>query len=526
MPNKKNARAYTWRLRLLTCTDKQAAKVEGRLAERLQAKGKQAIASYVHSSPGCFDLTWKQDPKKPDGVTYNTVVSWAESFFHCIPLYEGGQFAWEIDLPATGPEDSDVHGAGGGPPLDSVAPVEPGGGTPLGGVAASCGGPPHSTAAGSDNRISQPEQPAVSPKKRCRLKTGASSKAGDVPRPPDDAAGGVPPRSEATAWMLQKALRLYRGVHLDDPGSAKYQIKVLQPFSKTRHSLTWSLHPTTSPGLKAPVYVKWHKDVCSEELLSEVHFLEQLRHPNIIKLIDVVCTNDKNCMVVEDGGENLGMRIKKHRAEGVPPCPGLNSFILQLLKAVAHVHSRDVVHADLKPQNMVVDEHGVLRLIDFGCAFVDLPGHRSKRDFEDTPVGGLEYGTIPYRAIEVMLGARDFGKPADMWAVGCIMFELIVCRGLFRPDATRDEVLSGCFSQLGQQDNIASLGALRGWKPQYAQITTSASDFWLRLGTAKLPAVYGRSTFPLLNFDTAQRPVAQACCAFWDAKVCAMADNE
>ena len=134
----------------------------------------------------------------------------------------------------------------------------------------------------------------------------------------------------------------------------------------------------------------------------------------------------------------------------------------------------------------------------------------------------LEYGTTHYRAIEVMLGARDFGKPADMWAVGCIMFELIVCVGLFRPDATRAEVLSGCFSQLGQHDNIASLGALRGWKPQYAQIVKSASDFWLRVGTANLPPVYGRSTYPLLNFDMGQRPVAQFCHEFWVAKVYAV----
>ena len=94
----------------------------------------------------------------------------------------------------------------------------------------------------------------------------------------------------------------------------------------------------------------------------------------------------------------MGRRISKQRDQGVPPCPGMNSFILQLFKAVAHVHSRDIVHCDLKPQNMVVDEHGVVRLIDFGCAFVDLPGHRSQRSFEDIKANGLEYGTDPITA--------------------------------------------------------------------------------------------------------------------------------
>ena len=98
--------------------------------------------------------------------------------------------------------------------------------------------------------------------------------------------------------MLHKALRLFRGVILDDPECAKYSIKGVPFHRNTQHSITWKLHPATAAALSAPVFVKWHKEVCSQELLSEVDFLEQLRHPNIINLVDVACINGKNCMVV------------------------------------------------------------------------------------------------------------------------------------------------------------------------------------------------------------------------------------
>ena len=173
----------------------QAQKVAGCLAQRVADTNRpQAIKSFRRIDPGCFDLTWKKD----DGVGYNTAVCWATSFFESLKL-NLNKVTWELELPQN-TEAGVVEPAGGVPQMDSVAPVGPGGGAPLGGVAASCGVPPHSTAAGEDNRDSQAEKPAVIPSKRPRLLKKTPSQAGDVARQPDDAAGwgcSAPQRGES-----------------------------------------------------------------------------------------------------------------------------------------------------------------------------------------------------------------------------------------------------------------------------------------------------------------------------------------
>ena len=139
--------------------------------------------------------------------------------------------------------------------------------------------------------------------------------------------------------------------------------------------------------------------------------LSHLRHPNIVKLVDVASINNLASMITEYRGVTLtkiinsqAMKEAKAAWEGAAPVPfWFWNLILQLLCGVQYVHSQNIIHADLKPTNMVIDDHGVLRLIDFGCATVDLPGHRRVQRPEDVRVRGLGYGILPYKAIELLL---------------------------------------------------------------------------------------------------------------------------
>ena len=139
-------------------------------------------------------------------------------------------------------------------------------------------------------------------------------------------------------------------------------------------------------------------------------------------------------------------------------------MIYQLLVAVEYVHAQDIVHSDLKPGNMVVDEQGVLLLIDFGCALVSYSEYRTKRSYSDIEKRGLIYGTLSYRAIEVLLGKANFSKPIDVWSIGCILFEMAVCARLF---IAKDvpSLVSECFAQLGQQGVVGCLAGCAKWKP-------------------------------------------------------------
>ena len=105
---------------------------------------------------------------------------------------------------------------------------------------------------------------------------------------------------------------------------------------------------------------------------------------------------------------------------------------------------------------MVIDDKGVLRAIDFGCAFVDLPGQRQKRCFKDIEKNCFINGTLPYSAIEVLLCSIDMCKPMYIWATGCIVFELAVCDRLFRSAVNASDKIQYCSLSLCSNARLAA----------------------------------------------------------------------
>lgn len=88
-----------------------------------------------------------------------------------------------------------------------------------------------------------------------------------------------------------------------------------------------------------------------------------------------------------------------------------------------------VLHRDLKPQNLLIDRtHNLLKLADFGLA----------RAF-GLPVRAYthEVVTLWYRAPEVLLGAKTYSTPVDVWSIGCIFVEMVNGRPLFPGDSVR-----------------------------------------------------------------------------------------
>lgn len=101
-------------------------------------------------------------------------------------------------------------------------------------------------------------------------------------------------------------------------------------------------------------------------------------------------------------------------------------FTYQLLKGMKYIHSANIIHRDLKPQNLLVNSNCELKICDFGLSkpVVELVSH--KLDYTPYVV------TRWYRAPEVILEWKKYGKAIDMWSVGCITAELFLRKPLFK----------------------------------------------------------------------------------------------
>lgn len=165
--------------------------------------------------------------------------------------------------------------------------------------------------------------------------------------------------------------------------------------------------------------------------VREISILKQLQHPNIVKLIDVDHTPDTLTLVFEFIDRDLKMYLDSFGAEGLP-MPIIESFLRQLLQAVAFCHEHRILHRDLKPQNLLISAAGTLKLADFGLA----------RGY-GIPVRNYthEVVTLWYRPPDVLMGSTRYSTHIDMWGIGCIFAEMCTGRPLFCGASESDQLV-------------------------------------------------------------------------------------
>uniref|UniRef100_A0A671L5X2 Cyclin-dependent kinase 7 n=1 Tax=Sinocyclocheilus anshuiensis TaxID=1608454 RepID=A0A671L5X2_9TELE len=117
----------------------------------------------------------------------------------------------------------------------------------------------------------------------------------------------------------------------------------------------------------------------------------------------------------------------------------IKAYILMTLQGLEYMHNHWILHRDLKPNNLLLDENGVLKLADFGLA---------KAFGSPNRVYTHQVVTRWYRAPELLFGARMYGVGVDMWAVGCILAELLLRVPFLAGDSDLDQ-LTKIFEALG-----------------------------------------------------------------------------
>lgn len=167
--------------------------------------------------------------------------------------------------------------------------------------------------------------------------------------------------------------------------------------------------------------------------------MKELKHENIVALHDVIHTENKLMLVFEFMDGDLKRYMDTNGERGALKPTTIKSFMYQLLKGIDFCHQNRVLHRDLKPQNLLINGKGILKLGDFGLA----------RAF-GIPVNTFsnEVVTLWYRAPDVLLGSRTYNTSIDIWSAGCIMAEMYTGRPLF-PGTTNEDQIVRIFRIMG-----------------------------------------------------------------------------
>lgn len=230
--------------------------------------------------------------------------------------------------------------------------------------------------------------------------------------------------------------------------------------------------------------------------IREISLLKELRHTNIVRLYDVVHTERKLTLVFE----YLDQDLKKYLdvCEGGLDLPFVKSFLYQLLTGIAYCHHHRVLHRDLKPQNLLINREGELKLADFGLA----------RAF-GIPVRSYthEVVTLWYRAPDVLMGSRKYSTPVDIWSIGCILAEMVNGVPLFT-GTSEETQLDTIFRHLGTPDESRFPGVteLPEWKNDFPVYPSPEGLHHL---VPKLDAAGVDIFQQMLVYDPAQRITAQ-----------------
>ncbi|EGG20971.1 p34-cdc2 protein [Cavenderia fasciculata] len=211
-----------------------------------------------------------------------------------------------------------------------------------------------------------------------------------------------------------------------DGGLSRYH--KLEKLGEGTYGKVYKAKEKTTGRIVALKKIRLEDDGVPSTALREISILKDLPHQNVVALYDVLhCTNRLYLVF-----EFLDQDLKKYMDSVQSMNPQLvKSYLYQILKGLAYSHSHRILHRDLKPQNLLIDRLGSIKLADFGLArAISIP----------VRVYTHEIVTLWYRAPEVLLGSRSYSVPVDIWSVGCIFGEMLNKKPLFAGDCEIDQI--------------------------------------------------------------------------------------
>uniref|UniRef100_A0A8C9Q5Q8 cyclin-dependent kinase n=1 Tax=Spermophilus dauricus TaxID=99837 RepID=A0A8C9Q5Q8_SPEDA len=287
--------------------------------------------------------------------------------------------------------------------------------------------------------------------------------------------------------------RMSRRASLSDIGFGKLETYVkLDKLGEGTYATVFKGRSKLTENLVALKEIRLeHEEGAPCTAIREVSLLKNLKHANIVTLHDLIHTDRSLTLVFEYLDSDLKQYLD--HCGNLMSMHNVKIFMFQLLRGLAYCHRRKILHRDLKPQNLLINERGELKLADFGLA-------RAKS--VPTKTYSNEVVTLWYRPPDVLLGSTEYSTPIDMWGVGCIHYEMATGRPLF-PGSTVKEELHLIFRLLGTPTEET-------WPGVTALSEFRAYNFPGEPGAGELTGLLGLRPQPRRSYESKSRLSAEA----------------
>ena len=227
----------------------------------------------------------------------------------------------------------------------------------------------------------------------------------------------------------------------------KYDI--VQKLGKGAYGIVWRAQDKRTKEVVAlkKIFDAFQNATDAQRTFREIMFLQEMAdHEHIIKLTNVLkADNDRDIYLVFEYMEtDLHAAIRANILQDIH-----KQYILwQSLKALKYMHSAELLHRDMKPSNLLLNSDCLMKVADFGLAR-SLKKERYEQNERDIPALTDYVATRWYRAPEILLGSGYYTFGVDMWAVGCILGEMLLGKPIFPGSSTMNQLekiadLVGC----------------------------------------------------------------------------------
>jgi Tol biopolymer transport system component len=189
----------------------------------------------------------------------------------------------------------------------------------------------------------------------------------------------------------------------------------------------------------------------------EAQVLAAMNHPNVAAIYGLETSGTPALVMELVEGPTLAERI----AQGPLPVSETTEIARQLARALDNAHERGIIHRDLKPANIKIAADGTIKVLDFGLAKIVGGDTAPPSDIANSPTvsvmgtaGGVILGTAAYMSPEQARG-QPVDKRTDIWAFGCVLFEMLTGRQAFS-GATVSDLLAAILTQDPQWARLPS----------------------------------------------------------------------